>query len=592
MRSLWLLVILLAGMPFAFAQQAQVQVSPGPYYVGVPIDIQVIAEGFEQSPEPDIEADVPTGAILQLQGVSPNISSSIQITNGRMTRHESVRFVYRYQLLARGPGPLQVGPFRVSQGAMTASADPVHFDLQEIPTASEQRFRLVFPAGPLWVGQRVPITLEWWLTESFAERLAGRRARVPLFDRVDRFKFEDEAVPEAKTTLMVDTASGTLELPVAVHREQWRGKPYLVVTARRTMTALKPGEVTVEPAYIVTEEAIRWSRDFFGNRVPAGVRRLSIKDEEHKIVFRSPPVDGRPASFSGAIGKGFTLEVSADRSVVQTGDPVRLTVSVRGDGALEAVSLPPLALSGLDAGEFKIPPGPVPGIIDDGVKRFELVLRVKDENVREIPPIALSWFNPELGQYETTHSRPIAVSVRAATVVSAADVVRTPGTEAGSEAGAGDAPGMEPAAAPPAFTLSGAELSIEMRPEVLRREAVPWYARPVALTAMYVGGLVVLAVAIVGRRRAGVDPKIRARRRDLEAQRRAVQRAQGVGDVTRALRRMAVAFPALPRDEYDALLVACDNLAYAPGAGEGAPVDPQLRARALSLADAILEGAR
>ena len=425
MRTGWLLIVLLVGTARVLAQQADVRVSTGPHYVDMPIDIQVIVDGFERSPEPTIDVDVPEGMVINLVGVSPNISSSIQIINGRMTRDERVRFVYRYQLLAQTQGHLELVPFRVAQGAATAVAPGIRFQIQPVPTTDDQRLRLVLPEGPLWVGQRVPVTLEWWLTESFAERLAGRRARVPLFDHVDRFAFEDKPLPQARTKLTVETVAGTMELPVTVRTDEWRGKPYLVVSAERIMIALKAGEITIEPASIVTEEAIRWSRDFFGNRIPASVRRLRVEDEARTLVFTMPPVEGRRASFSGAVGKGFTLAASADRSVVQTGDPIRLTLEVRGDTALETVSLPRLADSGLDRRDFKTPAGPVAGIVEDGVKRFEVVVRVSHDQVREIPSIELSWFNPELGRYETTRSRPIAVSVRGATVVSAADVVRS-----------------------------------------------------------------------------------------------------------------------------------------------------------------------
>jgi hypothetical protein len=598
-KRLWLVVALLLGAHGAVAQQASIRFSASPHYVGVPIDIQVTAEGFERSPEPTIDTDTPAGAVLELVGVSPNISSSVQIINGKMTRSESVRFVYRYRLIPERPGTVEAGPFRLVQGAATAVTNAVRLAIEPIPTTAEQRFRLVIPEGPLWVGQRVPITMEWWLSESFADRLAGRRARVPLFDQVDRFVFEDPEDPKARNTLAVDTAAGTVELPATVRRAQWRDEPYLVVSAQRTLIALKPGEVKIPPASIVTEAATRWSRDFFGNRVPAQVSRLRVQDVERTVVFRTPPAEGRPDSFSGAVGEGFTIAVSADRSVVRTGDPIRLTIDVRGDADLDTVSLPRLADSGLAADDFKIPAGTVAGIVEDGFKRFEVILRANNDQVREIPPIAFSWFNPELGQYETTRSRPIALSVRPATVVSAADVV-----SARTESDGGDpvdngqadlsAPSAQSTAVPsrPAFSLSGAELAIETRPEVLGGNPVPWYGQPVTLAAMYLSGLIALGAGIMTRRRAVQDPGLRARRQTLEDQRRRVADASSAADVARALRRMAATASVLPRDEYDALLVECDNLAYAPNTGSIGPLDPRLRTRALAVADAILEGAQ
>ena len=596
MRSTSLLFVLLLTCANAMAQVAQVRVSAGPYYVGVAIDIEVTVEGFERSPEPTIEAQTAPGAVLELASVSPNFSSSIQIINGQMTRSESARFVYRYRLLSETTGSRDVGPFLISQGAGKASAQAVRFQIEELPTADKQRFRLVLPEHTLWVGQRLPVKLEWWLTESFAQRLSGRRARVPLFDHIEFFSFEDLQVANAKNKLVVDTHAGELQLPATVERRDWRGESYLVVTVERSMTALKSGDITIEPASIVSEEATSWSTDFFGNKVPRSVRRLRVLDEKRTLSFKTPPSQGRPASFAGAIGKGFSISVTADRSVVQTGDPIALTIEVRGDTTLEAVSLPRLADSGFDTQYFNAPQGPVGGIIENGVKRFEVMLRVNSEQVDEIPPIAFSWFDPELGKYQTTHSRPIAVSVRAATIVSAADVVRAEsvGDEQKTDQGEAGLASVDSARSPRArtkraFTLSGADLAIETRREVLLLDPTPWYARPSSLGTVYFGGVLALGIAFAARRRADVDQMVRKRRRTLVADRQIVVRAPSAGEVASALRRMAATALPAPRSEYDAVLIECDNLAYAPGTGENATVESQLRRRALAVADSMLE---
>jgi len=586
----WLFAAIAIDGGNASAQEARTRVSSGPHYVGVPIDIQIIADGFERSPEPTIEAKIPSGSTMKFIGVSPNTSSSIQIINGQMTRNERVRFAYNYRLVVNNPGTLQVRPFRITQGKSSTQTDALSLVVEAVPTTAEQRFRLVFPEGPLWVGERVPVAVEWWLSESFAQRLAGRRATIPLFNLTDHFKFEDRPSPGATSALTVDTTSGTLELPATVLNKRWRNEPYLVVTARRSMIALKAGEVTIDPSSIVVEEATRWSTDFFGTRVPANVRRLSVYDESRKLVFKSPPTTGRPPSFAGAVGRGFSFDVSADRSVVQIGDPISLTIDIRGDTALDTVSLPYLTQSGLNSRDFKTPDLPVAGLVESGLKRFVVVIRVVNESVSEIPSLAFSWFDPGTGRYQTTHSRPIALSVGAATIVSAVDVVTT--QESDEQAPTKTESTTLSDTPHPPFTLTGAELSIEMRPEVLLESPKAWYAEPIGLVAIYIFGLILIAISIAARRHASVDPAVSTRRKMLEVERRSVANADRVEELSQSLRRIAAVTPTLPRDEYDALLVECDNLAYAPGTGEDMAVDARLRTRALALADQILEAAR
>ena len=99
--SKWIGIILggwwfLFSLPVA-AEQARLLLEEGPYFTGVPIDLQVAVEGFEESPQPTIQVDQPETGQLELTGVSPNVSSSIQIINGHMKQWKSVRFNFNYR---------------------------------------------------------------------------------------------------------------------------------------------------------------------------------------------------------------------------------------------------------------------------------------------------------------------------------------------------------------------------------------------------------------------------------------------------------------------------------------------------------------
>ena len=596
------------GTSESVAQEAQVRISEGPHYVGVPIDVQLVAVGFEEEPRPEPRVETPAGAELTLESVSPNVSTNIQIVNGKMSRTKTVRYVYRFQLLAHSPGELTVPSFELVQGSMRAVAVGFRIKVNALEQSDSQRFVLILPDRPVWIGERVPIKLQWWLTESVAERLAGRRAEVPLFDQVDRFKFDDRGLGpgagQGQNSLVVQTANGSLELPATLTREQWQGKPYLVLTAQRTMIPLKAGTVDVPPASMVVEEAIRWERDFFGTRRPAKVRRVAVKDQARTLDIKPPPAQGRPASFAGAVGQGFSIDVSADRSVVQTGDPIRLTIDVRGDAALQTVSLPDLSDSGLDQNAFSLPAVSPAGSIADGVKRFQVVVRVNDDGVREIPGLEFSWFDPVLERYESTQSRPVALSVRVAKVVSAGDVVRSQVGDgeknddqdqatASSPASASAAAPTDPGGASrPLFTTSGAELSVETNQTVLRANPQPWYARFPVVVVLYCIGALAIVAGWALRQRAMADPVKRDRRKSLQAARRALASADGAGDVARALRRMAAVATPVPRDPFDALLSECDNLSYAPASRGQGGLDQRLRERALAIADRMVEAQR
>jgi hypothetical protein len=118
------LVVLLLCAGTATAQRAHIQISSGPYYQGEPVDIHLVVEDFEESPEPRVDVKDPKGGRLELLGVNPSTRSSISITNGRMTQTKAVRFVYQYRFIAATAGRFQVGPFRVEQKGVERTSTP------------------------------------------------------------------------------------------------------------------------------------------------------------------------------------------------------------------------------------------------------------------------------------------------------------------------------------------------------------------------------------------------------------------------------------------------------------------------------------
>ena len=107
-----LLVTLLLAPGVGLAQDAKLQFGRGPHYAGDPITIQVVVQDFEEDPTPEIEAPEIANGVLRFAGVSPSVSSSISIVNGRMSRSKEVRFVYQYELIADRAGRIDIPPFR------------------------------------------------------------------------------------------------------------------------------------------------------------------------------------------------------------------------------------------------------------------------------------------------------------------------------------------------------------------------------------------------------------------------------------------------------------------------------------------------
>ena len=185
----------------AAAQQTptvDVEVDEGPHYAGEAISIRVIARGFDEDPAPQASVPPPASGRLELAGMSPSVNQSITIINGRMTRTREVTHVFQFRYIASGAGTERVGPFRVSQGKTVAGAPAIQLSANSVPTTDDVAVRLKLPEGPVFVGERVPVTIEFELAKSLGENLLSYELRVPLFDRNDVFRFLDPGSPRRR----------------------------------------------------------------------------------------------------------------------------------------------------------------------------------------------------------------------------------------------------------------------------------------------------------------------------------------------------------------------------------------------------------
>lgn len=572
----------------ASAQAAQVTTDVGPHYVGEAVAIRVTAVGFEEEPTPSVEMAPPRNGSLELVGVSPNVSQSITIVNGQMTRTRDVTHVFQFRYTATQPGNAQLGPFRIIQGMRQADVREVRLQVQAVPSNDDLRVELSLPSGPIFVGERVPVTVSFTLEQALQKNVLEYRLNVPLFDTPD-FRFLDEE-GEGDTQVVIETGAGRLDLRGQSKEHREGSKRFTTVSVTRTLVPLSPGRHDIPPTSLSVEEGVRFRRDFFGGRRATKVRRWRAQAAGRSVEVAEIPGRKRPPSFGGAIGRGFTLEVAADRTVVQVGDPISLVLVVRGEG-VESASLPPLDAEGLLPSEVFRVQGDVPtGEVDGDTKRFAAVVRVLAEDVDEIPALAYSWFDPDSREYQTTYSRPIALSVRSAEVIGARDVQIGDAELGVGESGADEASaarGASPRAR--SFALSGADLAIEQDPEVvLQASGVlggPWVSR-----GLYAGSVLLLVLAVWDRRRRDVDPEQARRVRVLAEELDRVRRASTVDEVAGGLRRMLQEQPSGSSEAIDVFLGECDARSYAP-AGSEVGLDAEFLGEAVRLAESIRESA-
>lgn len=592
-------VLVLFGASAVRAQEARVEVGPGPYYQGQPIEVDVVAQQFEEEPAPAVDFEPQPGLTLRFLGVSPSTSTSITIVNGKIDRVHEVSFIYRYELSSARVGTLRVPAFRVRQGATVRQTEPFDLEIGAVPKSDDFGIAVALPKGPIFVGQKVPIVVEFRIDQAILKDSLSYRVQIPLFD-VPGLRFIDGRTVGANSELEIVTSAGAMRLPAVSEERIVGGRSCVVLRAERTLVAQKPGRIEAAAPTVSIERGTRFRRGVFGQREVVATERAVAAGRPVDLEVAEVPSQGRPASFAGAVGSDFHFEVKADRSVVQLGEPIELALDVRGHGDLSSAGLPPLDAQGLfDPRRFRLPDEPPAGLLDADGKHFKVTVRVLDAGVREIPALAYSWFDADTRRFETVRSEPIALSVGAAQVVGAQAVTSRAGStaedEALAQAGASsraagaeavDAAGVDGMGAPGSPTSaadarlgslaeSAANLAVERDPARLLGAARVQRGTGIAAVSLYALGLALLAVAFVDRRRRAVDPALRDRIEQLARARRAIEaalapdQADGPGALGRALRELVAARPDEASPEVDALLADCDALRFAPGVGAG-----------------------
>ena len=505
-------LLALAPPPLLAAPSASWAVSSEAIYTDMPFTLTLKVEGFDEEPVPAPPELSIAGCDVAFLGVSPSVSSHIQIVNGRRSEWKQVTFNYQWRVVAPAAGRYAVPPLRVEQSGLETVTRAVAFDVGELPATNDMLVRMDLPERAVWAGETFDATVEWLV----AQDVESHEFVVPLFN-VEGVHVEPPAAGASTAqTVRFAAAGGEVALPVMRSQMRESGKTYTRYAFPAEVTLQRPGVVELGPVRVVARLQTGTTRDSWGFR-RANYRIFRAEGDARRVTVRALPQSGRPDNFVNAIGRGFSIEVDASRSVVSVGDPIELTVRVRGDGALTGLSLPPLAgPQALPTSWFGVSEADAVGEVDEATnsKRFKATVRVNSVEAREIPSIAFAYFDPEAGEYRSAQSQPIALSVGAGRLVGAGEVVAAPSvaaTQASSRA----------QTTPTVATLLGADMALSAPAQTL---AQPWGSRygGVAATSLYLASGILFAGALYRVRSAPRRTRSRERREALKALRRAL----------------------------------------------------------------------
>lgn len=408
-------VLVLLAAP-AWSSEVRFEVSSRETFVGVPVTIQITVEGTGRHEEPEF-GDV-EGAEVQFRGQSKFQSTSIT-SLGAVTK---VTTVYKYDVIPTRVGRLTIPPIVVRVDGESRETEPMVIRVLKSETGDLLFVELSGSRDSVYVGEPIDVTLDIWI-----KPFSNRQQQL---DENDMWRCIDQ---------QRSSWGPFIEVLQSRNREvKWRkGKrraddgsvqSYFVYSLSRKVTPERAGTFDAGGIRIFVQYPRRVRRNRFSLLAPrytvTEARPISASVEESSIVIKAPPLDGQPADFRGAVGK-YSMAVSAAPTEVSVGDPITVTLSIRGTGRLDLLQAPPLVSQETLQADFRVPDEPLAGVVQDGVKTFSQTIRATHDGVREIPPITFSFFDPAAERYMTIQSDPIPITVSESTRMAVSQVVES-----------------------------------------------------------------------------------------------------------------------------------------------------------------------
>ena len=414
---------------------ARVAVSAAETEMGVPFTLQIAVDGSDSAPQ--VELPPLDGVSVRQVSAGPNNSESITIAGGQTTRRVQRGYLLNYELIASRAGRLEVPAIAVTVDGQRLSTQPLAVTVFTPPSIDEYRLLVESAVGRAWAGQPVTLTTTWMWQEGL-----GPRRLLSFSHPVMSAEEVEVVIVPSEGELVELTVHGT-NLMAAQRAMRHDGKAQIALVFDVIVVPRESGRLEV-PAATVSFEGIasfRTGRDVFGRTV-RDIRRLVISSEPLALTVEPLPAAGRPDGFSGLVGT-FEVAATAAPADAKVGDPIDLEVTVSGSGDLSVLAK--LDLAHLDAGgDFRVAAQRVeraPGRYPSRAT-FRTTVRALHESVRAIPPVRLSYFDPQRGAYAEAASAPIALDVQPARQVTLRDVVGSDRPEAEGEGLAAAAAGI------------------------------------------------------------------------------------------------------------------------------------------------------
>lgn len=343
----WLGGIALALLAAFAPAQERLEVdgpTPATVRLGDVARVQLRIEGRTADPR---EFRLPEVPGLELQLSAPTRSSQT-FYDGR-TLTERVGVQYTLLLRPQREGTFVVPPFAIQTGTREQQTPELRLEVRKDLRGDELGY-LDVQVEPrrVYVHEPIRIRVEFGVQQGLRivedvyqlqHRYLDVEVQAPWLDQFPGGEKIEPPPPTSQRQLVI--VNRTLNHAVADIVER-NGAPWRRFVVERAFLPTRLGRIELSAPMLRYHVVLReGARDLFAGSRGRQTDNLYSYGQPIEIEVLPIPEVGRPDPYYGAVGR-FAITAEVDRSAVQVGQSVQLTLTVRGQGNLEFLSLPEL----------------------------------------------------------------------------------------------------------------------------------------------------------------------------------------------------------------------------------------------------------
>ena len=297
----------------AEALSARSAVEKSEVFTGESFIFQIQVGGHDAPDGPDVSGIRDFN--VQSLGGQQNSSSSITIVNGRMTEKVRRGYIFSYRLTPKKAGLLTIPSIKVSAKGQTVSTQPVRIRAIKPTEIEDFKLRLELSSTKCYVGQPITLTATWYIGKD----VEGFKFNLPVL--------ADERFAVADVDTQIDPGQKNLYLRIPVGdgevigkkgRDRLDGTQYMTVRFQKILIPMKAGTLTIPQGTVACNAVMGYQKNrqssdpfdrffdddfFFGRKKRAIVKKFVIPSNEPILTVLDLPEEGKPANFTGLVGK-------------------------------------------------------------------------------------------------------------------------------------------------------------------------------------------------------------------------------------------------------------------------------------------------